>query len=135
MTIAGRVKFVKLDLEFESDAPTRASVTLDWHDAEYAGAAESSDPDFRVARCAAQATLRALENVVGNPSVHFALQDLVDARVAGSEALLVGTSVERGGAIEYFVGISLMSEDEGPAAVRAVLNSTNRPMSTLLADK
>ena len=135
MIIVGRVKFAKLDLEFEVDASTRASVTLAWHGVEYVGRAESAEPELGVARCAAQATLRALENVVACPTVRFALQDLVTARVAGSDALLVGTSVRRGKVLEYFVGVSLMGEDEGPAAVRAVLNSANRPLSTLLRDE
>ncbi len=127
-----RVRLIGVDIAAESGATARARVVVDWSGVEHVGIAECDEEDLGTARCSALATLRALEDVVGETGARFGLDDFVSARILESEAYLVGTSVRMGEATDYYVGMCLCGDDDDVAAARAVLNSTNRPMTKLL---
>ena len=122
----GRAAFVRLDLEQLPGNRSRATVTLAFQGQEYVGRAEGSGLDQEV-RCAAEATGDALRHLVGTERSAFEVLDLQSLTVLKVPAVIVALSARWQNESQTLAGFSLTRSDDLPhAAVRAVLNSTNR---------
>ncbi len=119
----GRAAFVRLDFEQLPGNRSRATVTLAFQDQQYVGRAEGSGLD----RCAAEATGDALRHLVGTERSAFEILDLKRLTVLKVPAVVVALSARWQNESQTLAGFSLTRSDDLPhAAVRAVLNSTNR---------
>ncbi len=118
----GRAAFVRLDLEPLPGNRSRATVTLAFQGQQYVGRAEGS-----WLRCAAEATGDALRHLVGTERCAFEVLDLQRLTVLKVPAVVVALSAHWRNESRTLAGFSLTRDDDLPhAAVRAVLNSTNR---------
>lgn len=81
-------------------------------------------------RAAARATTDAVGQVIGRDEATLELLDLDRVNAFGNLAVIVALSV-RTHETEYFVGFSLIKDDERLAAVRSVLNASNRLIQRL----
>ncbi len=121
-----RAAFVRLDLDQLPGNRSRATVTLAFQGQEYVGRAEGSGLDQEV-RCAAEATGDALRHLVGTERSAFEVLDLQSFIILGVPAVIVALSARWQNESRTLAGFSLAREDDlPPAAVRAVLSSTNR---------
>ncbi len=121
-----RASFVRLDFEQLPGNRSRATVELAFQGQQYVGRAEGSGLDQEV-RCAAEATADALRNLVGAERSAFEvdLQSVIVLEVPA--AVIVALSARWQNESRILAGFSLTRGDDPPhAAVRAVLNSTNR---------
>ncbi len=118
-----RAAFVRLDFEQLPGNRSRATVTLAFQAQQYVGRAEGSGLD----RCAAEATGDALRRLVGTERSAFEVLDLRKFTVLDVPAVIVALSAHWQNESKTLAGFSLAREDDlPPAAVRAVLSSTNR---------
>ena len=121
-----RAAFVRLDLEQLPGNRSRATVELAFQGQQYVGRAEGSGLDQEV-RCAAEATADALRHFVGTERSAFEILDLQILTVLKVPAVIVALSARWQNESQTLAGFSLTRSDDPPhAAVRAVLNSTNR---------
>ncbi len=121
-----RTAFVGLDLEQLPGNRSRVTVKLAFQGQRYVGRAEGSGSDQGV-RCAAEATADALRHLVGTERSAFEILDLKKLTVLEVPAVIVALSAGWQNESKTLAGFSLTREDGPPhAAVRAVLNSTNR---------
>lgn len=121
-----RAAFVRLDLEWLPGNRSQATVTLAFQGQEYVGRAEGSGLDHEV-RCAGEATADALRHLVGPEQSAFEVLDLKRLTVHSIPAVVVALSARWQNESQTLAGFSLTrSDDPAHAAVRAVLNSTNR---------
>ncbi|MCZ6750683.1 MAG: hypothetical protein O7E51_02510 [Acidobacteria bacterium] len=121
-----RASFVRLDFEQLPGDRSRATVELAFQGQQYVGRAEGSGLDQEV-RCAAEATGDALRHLVGTERSAFEVLDLRKFTVLDVPAVIVALSAHWQNESKTLAGFSLAREDDlPPAAVRAVLSSTNR---------
>ncbi len=121
-----RAVFVHLDLEQFPGNSSRATVTLAFQGQQYVGRAEGSGVDQEV-RCAAEATADALRHLVGTERSAFKVLDLQSLAVLEVPAVIVALSARWQDESQTLAGFSLTkSDDPAHAAIRAVLNGTNR---------
>ncbi len=121
-----RAAFVGLDLEQLPGNHSSATVKLAFQGQQYVGRAEGSGLDQEV-RCAAEATAHALRHLVSTERSAFKVLDLQSVVVLETPAVIVALSVRWQNESRTMAGFSLTRGDDPPhAAVRAVLNSTNR---------
>ncbi len=121
-----RAAFVRLDLDQVPGNRSRATVELAFRGQQYVGRAEGSGLDQEV-RCAAEATGDALQHLVGTERSAFEVLDLQSVTILGVPAVIIALSVRWQNESKTLAGFSLAREDDlPPAAVRAVLSSTNR---------
>ncbi len=123
-----RAEFVRLDLEPLWGNRSCATVKLALQGQDYVGRAEGSGLDLE-ARCAAEATGEALRHLVGTERSAFEVLvlDLQSLIVNWTPAVIVALSAHWQNESRILAGFSLTRGDDPPhAAVRAVLNSTNR---------
>ena len=126
-----RAVFVHLDLEWLPGNRSRATVTLAFQGQQYLGRAEGSGLDHEV-RCAGEATADALRHLVGTEQSTFEVLDLKRLTVHRVPAVVVALSARWQNESQTLAGFSLTRSDDPPhAAVRAVLNSTNRFLERL----
>ncbi len=126
-----RAAFVRLDREPLWDNRSCATVTLALQGQEYMGRAEGSGVDEEV-RCAAEATGDALRHLVGTERSAFEVLDLQSLTFLDVPAVIVALSVRWQDESQTLAGFSLTrSDDPAHAAIRAVLNSTNRFLERL----
>ena len=116
--------------ESDNAGHTRVVITLEWHDAIYAGEAIGrSDLAYRP-RLVGEATLRAVEGVTDSrvrlSLAAIATTPLGDAQVAMAQVMMVGEE-------NPLVGSALLgSNDEAAATVKAVLDALNRRISAAI---
>ena len=126
-----RAAFVRLDLEPLWDNRSCATVTLGFQGQQYMGRAEGSGLDEEV-RCAAEATGDALRHLLGTERSAFEVLDLQSVTVLEVPAVVVALYARWQSQSQTLAGISLTRSDDSPhAAIRAVLNSTNRFLELL----
>lgn len=117
-------------IESADDVQARVIVTLNYDDATYEGVAIGHPGASARPRLAAEATLRAVERVIGNTLLFevaaIATTEVGDAQVAMAQIKIIGTG-------ERFVGSTLITaSDDTGAAVKAVLDALNRKLSTII---
>jgi len=122
---AGRVRLV--GWEFEEPTPDRCSATveLEWRNRAYSGTREDTASEVGKLRSAARATADAVGQIIGRDVPTLELLDLDKVNAFGTPAVIVALSVHTL-ETEYCVGFCLVKDDEALAAVRSVLNATNR---------
>ncbi len=125
-----RVQFVQLEVEPLPSNRCRCSVELGHDGRTYVGTAEGAGLEGEL-RAAAQATADALTSVAGTDGTTFELLHLKTLEVFDTPAVIVALSVHFQGDWLYLVGFSLAEKDPPQAAVKAVLNSTNRFLERL----
>jgi hypothetical protein len=127
-----RVRFEGVAFEELSGGGCQARVDMMWQDEAFVGAAEGAGSDLGKLRCAAEATCDALQRVASSAAT-FEVLDLETVKVLDSQAVVVALAVHEGEDIRYSVGFCLITDDEGgEAAVKSVLNGTNRILAGLL---
>ncbi len=121
----GRVRLV--GWEFEEPTPDffSATVELEWRNRVYSGTREDTTSEVGKLRSAARATADAVGQIVARDKPTLELLDLDKVNAFGTPAVIVALSVHTH-ETEYFVGFCLVKDDEALAAVRSVLNATNR---------
>ncbi len=120
-----RVQFVHLEVESLPSNRCRCSVELGHNGKTYVGTAEGAGSEGE-RRAAAQAAVDALASVPGTDGINFKLLNLTTIEVFSTPAVIIALSVHFQDDWLYLVGFSLAKKDPPHAAVRAVLNSTNR---------
>lgn len=127
-----RVRFAGIELEELEGGRCKASVELEWRGARYSGTAEEAESELRDVRCAGRAASEALARLVTPTGAAFDLLDLETVRALDSNAVVVAIAARRGETTRYSVGFCVIRDDPAGAAVRAVLNGTNRFLSQIL---
>ncbi len=127
-----RVRFEGVEFEELSGGGCQARVDMAWRDEAFVGAAEGVGSDLGKLRCAAEATCDALQRVASNAAT-FEVLDLETVKVLDSHAVVVALAVHQGEEVRYSVGFCLITDDEGgAAAVKSVLNGSNRILAGVL---
>ena len=116
--------------ERSENGQASVTITLTYHDAEFAGHAVGSAAVSARPRIVGEATLRAVENVTGGRLKltldAIATTDLGESRVAMAQIGLMGSN-------EPLVGSALVqTSDSATATVKAVLDALNRRMAQVL---
>ncbi len=131
-----RIYFEELGVEFVPGLRILVQVILAWRHkgGAYVGTAEGLSTRAELLECSAQAAIRALESAAdpnvfesaAGPRVGFELVEITE--LAKSEALLVRLSVfePAGGHVWKLCGTCFLDDEPPRAAVKAVLNATNR---------
>lgn len=121
-----RVRFLEFGFEKRPDGRCRATVVLERSEgAAHEGAADGMASQAGELRCAAEATARALQSVVGN-KVRFELLGVKAVKAFDSSVVIVSLSSRHDGPSTRLVGSCLVNEDLPRGAALAVLNATNR---------
>ena len=129
----GRVTRLRLvGWEFEEPTPNRCSATVElgWRNRTYSGTREGIASEAGMLRTAARATTDAVGQVIARDEATLEFLDLDRVNAFGNLAVIVALSFHTH-ETEYFVGFSLIKNDEREAAVRSVLNATNRLIQRL----
>ncbi len=121
-----RAKLVRLELKQLGSQHCRATVELEWRDQTYVGTADEMGSEPRELRCAATAAVDALGRVVAADGATFELRDLKTIDGFSSPPVIVTVLIHYRDETLHMVGASLAKEDPPEAAVRSVLNATNR---------
>jgi hypothetical protein len=126
-----RLKFVDFDFAILPSGRCRSKVVLEWKQgASFEGAAEGLGSQTGELRCAAEATVEALEQAVDG-KVKLELLGVKAVRAFDAVVVIVSLSCHNGKA-QRVVG-SYLSEDELPrGAALAVLNATNRLLGNIV---
>lgn len=127
-----RVRFAGLELEELIGGRCRATVEMEWRGTRYVGAAEEGPSELRDARCAGRAASVALAQLVAERGGSFELLDLETVKALDADAVVVAIAARDGESTRYSVGFCIIRDDQAGAAVRAVLNGTNRFLSQVL---
>ena len=125
MAHGSRLFFFKLEVEPLPSDRCRCSVELSHEGNAFVGNAEGGGLEGEL-WCAAQAAADALGRVAGTSNAVFKLLDLKTVEMFDIPAVIIALSVHYQDDWQYLVGFSLAEDDSPRAAVRAVLNSTNR---------
>ena len=108
------------------------SVTLRSGDRAVVGEAEGAATALALNRTVAEATLRAVESVVG-PDVRFFVEHVELAATGDERTALVVLSMLTDRATQRLSGASVVREDVRQAVIRAVLAAVNRRVEPMLA--
>jgi hypothetical protein len=106
-------------------------VTLSWLGETFAGQCDAAATPTSVHRSVAQATLRAVEDVVGGRA-RFELEQLEVNQLGPDRAVVVVVSMLTKGGSERLTGVSVVREDVRQAVIRATLDALNRRLESLL---
>lgn len=106
-------------------------VTLSWLGETFAGQSAAAATPTSVHRSVAQATLRAVEDVVGGRA-RFELEQLEVNQLGPDRAVVVVVSMLTKGGSERLTGVSVVREDVRQAVIRATLDALNRRLESLL---
>ncbi|MFZ0324172.1 MAG: hypothetical protein WAN48_08590 [Actinomycetes bacterium] len=106
-------------------------VTLSWLGDVFAGEAAAAATPTSVHRSVAQATLRAVESVVGQRA-RFELEQLEINQLGPDRAVVVVVSMLTKAGSERLTGVSVVREDVRQAVIRATLDALNRRLESLL---
>jgi hypothetical protein len=107
------------------------SVSLSWLGQAYLGESSAAATPTSVHRSVATATLRALEEVVGN-AARFELEQLEINQLGPDRAVVVVVAMLTKLGSERLTGVSVVREDVRQAVIRATLDSLNRRLESLL---
>ena len=107
------------------------SVSLSWLGHAYLGESSAAATPTSVHRSVATATLRALEEVVGN-AARFELEQLEINQLGPDRAVVVVVAMLTKLGSERLTGVSVVREDVRQAVIRATLDSLNRRLESLL---
>lgn len=107
-------------------------VTLSWGGDAFAGGAAAAATPSSVHRSVAQATLRAVEAVVGGRA-RFELEQLELNQLGPDRAVVVVVSMLTKVGSERLTGVSVIREDVRQAVIRATLDALNRRIEALLS--
>jgi hypothetical protein len=106
-------------------------VTLTWHGSPFQGESAAAATPTSVHRSVAQATLHAVEAVVGGRA-RFELEQLEINQLGADRAVIVVVSMLTSLGSERLTGVSAVREDVRQAVIRATLDSLNRRLETIL---
>jgi hypothetical protein len=106
-------------------------VTLTWQSQTYPGEASAAATPTSVHRSVAQATLRAVEAVIGGRA-RFELEQLELNQLGPDRAVVVVISMLTRVGSEKLTGVSVIREDVRQAVIRATLDALNRRIESLL---
>lgn len=127
-----RVKFTDLSFQDLPENVLRAQVELEWQGKTFKGCADAEWLENREFICAARAACQALERLVEGSNTSFEYLRCEPITAVGQRLAVVAVAVDSAVSHQYTVGVSRIRENPGNAAVRAVLNATNRRLSTIL---
>lgn len=117
--------------EYPEGPSTTVTVTLTWNSEQFSGSANGPAASSARLRIIGEATLRALEEVLGG-GPPLAL-DAVASTSVGVRPVIVAQVVSmKGVEEEVAVGSALIRGDEAEAVVRAVLDALNRRIPALM---
>lgn len=125
-----RPQLATIDVQTSSGETSTVTVTLGYEEEAYAGSASGEGSAGIQARLVAEATLRAVEQILGD-NQHFEVEavattDLGSVRVAMAQVSMADSR-------ESFVGSAVLREDDpSKAAARATLNAINRRLGRML---
>ena len=106
-------------------------VTLAWRSELFPGEASAAATPTSVHRSVAQATLRAVEGVVGGRA-RFELEQLELNQLGADRAVVVVVAMLTRVGSERLTGVSVVREDVRQAVIRATLDALNRRLESLL---
>lgn len=123
-----RIRFESLDLQQRANARCSARVVLAWRPGiRFEGAAEGTGSPSGLLRCAADAAVRALEAAVDN-RVMLDLLGVTTVKAFDAVIVVVSLASRSSEHEQRVVGSAVANGEPTQAAVRAVLNATNRLM-------
>ena len=126
-----RLRFVDFELRRLQNGRCQAEVTLELGPGErWAGRADGVASDAGELRCAAEATLRAIEQSVRGV-VSFDLLGVKAVRAFDTVVLIVSVVSRGDGETHRLVGSFLADHDTARGAAVAVLNATNRLLGNI----
>lgn len=106
-------------------------VTLAWQSQTFPGESSAAATPTSVHRSVAQATLRAVEGVVGGRA-RFELEQLELNQLGPDRAVVVVISMLTRVGSEKLTGVSVIREDVRQAVIRATLDALNRRIESML---
>jgi hypothetical protein len=128
-----RLRFLDFAFRREANGRCGAEVTLGFGTGErWVGTAEGLGSDAGEMRCAAEATLRAIE-LSSAHSVGFELLGVKAVRAFDTIVLIVSVALRERGESRRLVGSFLADQDHTRGAALAILNATNRVMGNVFA--
>ncbi len=117
--------------EYPEGPSTTVTVTLTWNSEQVSGSADGPAASSARLRIIGEATLRALEEVLGG-GPPLALDAVASTSVGVRPVIIAQVVSMRGVDEEVAVGSALMRGDEAEAVVRAVLDPLNRRIPALM---
>lgn len=121
-----RLRFAEFELERLPNGRCKAHVVLSWQESNrYTGACEGLGSQAGELRCAAQATVDALEAAVSK-AMTFELLGVKAVRAFDATVVIVSLTVNGEGRGQRVVGSYLTDADFARGAALAVLHATNR---------
>ena len=128
-----RLRFLDFDFTRQPNGQCRAGVTLGFSPGQsWTGSAEGLGSEAGEMRCAAEATLRAIE-LSAEGSISFELLGVKAVRAFDTIVLIVSVVSRESGRTHRLVGSFLADEEHARGAALAVLNATNRVMGNIFA--
>jgi len=127
-----RLKFVDFELRHVPTGQCRVRVTLEWEPGvRYVGTAEELGSQAGELRCAAQATLNAMEQAMGADTA-FSLLGVKAVRAFDATVVIVSLSTRTSERTTRLVGSYITEQPPPRGAALAVLNATNRVLRNLV---
>ena len=117
--------------EYPEGPSTTVTVTLTWSGEQFSGSANGPAASSARLRIIGEATLRALEEVLGG-SPPLALEAIAATSVGVRPVIVAQVVSMRGVDEEVAVGSALIKGEEAEAVVRAVLDALNRRIPALM---
>lgn len=129
-----RLRFANFDFSADSSGQCMSRVVLEWPpDLSFVGEARGLASSTGELRCAAEATVKALEQAV-NGKLQLELLGVKAVRAFDSVVVIVSLSCHNGSA-QRVVGSYLATEGVPRGAALAVLNATNRLLGNIVATR
>jgi hypothetical protein len=129
-----RVRLVSVTLQRSVALRCQAEVCLEWEGVEYRGREEGTGPAAIEQRVTAEATLKALELLLGG-RLRFRLVGTKEVKAFDDTVAIVAVAARPAHSEEeqHVIGAALADEgDRARAVARAVLNATNRMLGNFL---
>jgi hypothetical protein len=128
-----RLKFVSCETESLPEGHERATVTLVLPpDRRFVGSADCQESATGGLRCAAEATLDALSEAMGEAGATLELIGARAVKAFDAEVVIVALSARWEGETRRLVGSYLVDEAPERGAAIAVLNATNRMLGVTM---
>lgn len=125
-----RIRFTGLAPEPGDETHARIQLNLTWDGRTYTTVFEPDTSVEEDLRAVADATIACLKQIATRAA--FKVLDIQAMRVLSHEAVAVSIATQHEEGTEFAVGLCVNKIGRGDAAVRAVLNGTNRLMERLL---
>ena len=127
-----RIRFESLDLVQLPDSRCKSQVVLSWSERDRAtGSADGVSSSMGLLRCAAEAAAHAL-GIAVDRQVTLDLLGVTTIKAFDTTIVVVALLSRAGDHVHRVVGSSVSNNDAPEAAVRAVLNATNRLLGDLI---